>query len=135
MATAVNPVQKTKKDAFHAIFEPASGGCSGSCSYTWDSQTQQYELDPGDMCSGAGCHPCAQTLSSDVRELVVLERSFPDPDSISYLCGGTTEDSLNRLLRLYVTLRRRYHYWARVAVGLGLLSAGLLIIVVYLLVR
>jgi hypothetical protein len=135
MATAVNSVMKTKKDAFHTIFEPSSGGCSGACNYTWNSLTQQYVLEPGDACSGTGCQPCAKTKSSSVRELVILEGSFPNPDVISYLCGGTTEDSLNALLRLYIDLLKRYKLLVKITVGLGLLSAALLFAAIYLLAR
>jgi hypothetical protein len=135
MATAMNLVKKTKKDSLHAIFGPSLGGCSGACSYTWDSTTQQYVLNQGDACSGTGCHPCAQTMSSDVRKLVMLERSFPNPDAISYQCGGTPADSLNALLRLYVDLLKRYKLLVRISIGLGLVSAALLVAVIYLLLR
>jgi hypothetical protein len=135
MAIAASSVRKTKGDVFHAIFEPETGGCSGSCAYKWDSATQRYVLVPGNTCSGAGCHQCAQYKSSSVRELVILERSFPDPDTISYLCGGTTEDSLNALLRLYVDLLKRFKLLVKITIGLGLLSAALLLAVIYLLVR
>jgi len=135
MATAVNSVQETKKDAFHKIFEPTSDGCTGACNYTWDSTTKQYVLDQGDACSGSHCAPCAQYKSSVVRELVVLEGSFPDPDNISYSCGGTTDESLNALLRLYVDLLKRYRLLLKFTIGLGLVLAALLFAVIYLLVR
>jgi hypothetical protein len=135
MATAVSSVRKTKDDAFHTIFEPETLGCVGACNYTWDSTTQQYVLDPGDACSGAGCQACAQYKSSVVRELVILEGSVPDPDAISHACGGSVEQSLNALLRLYIDLLKRYKLLVKITFGLGLASAALLFAVIYLLVR
>jgi hypothetical protein len=136
MATAVNPVQKIKKGAFHAIFEPSVGGCSGSCNYMWDSTTKEYVLCKADSsCSGTGCIQCIQSKPSVVRELVILEGSFPNPDVIVHACGASAEDSLNALLRLYVDLLKRYRLLVRITLGLGLLSAGLLFAVIYLLVR
>jgi hypothetical protein len=136
MATAVNQVKKTKKDAFHTIFEPSADGCSGSCNYMWDNTTKEYVLCNADSsCSGADCQPCAKFKPSIVRQLVILEGSFPDPDAISHACGGTTEDSLNSLLGLFVDLLKRYKLLVKFTVGLGLVSAALLIAVIYLLVR
>jgi hypothetical protein len=135
MATAVNLARKTKKSLFRTIFEPSTDGCSGACTYHWDNTSQQYVLDPGDTCSGSNCQQCLQYKSSVVRELVILEGSFPDPDAISHACGGTTEDSLNSLLGLFVDLLKRYKLLVKFTVGLGLVSAALLIAVIYLLVR
>ena len=136
MATAVNQAKKMKKDAFHTIFEPSASGCSGACNYMWDSTTKEYVLCEADSsCSGTNCHPCKQTNPSILRELVILENSFPNPDLISYICGVTTEQSLEALLRLYVDLLKRYKLLVKLTVGLGLVSAALLIAVVYLLVR
>jgi hypothetical protein len=132
MATAVNPVRNS---AFHKIFNPQSGGCSGACIYTWNSTTRQYVLQPGDACSGPNCHPCAPTKAAIVRELVTLERSFPDPDIINYQCGGTTEESLDSVLGLFVDLLKLHYMFKKIVIGLGILSAVLLLAVIYLLVR
>jgi hypothetical protein len=136
MATVLSPSKKSKqKYAFYKIFEPSAGACNGACSYTWDSKTKQYVLNPGDTCTGSHCQPCAQYKSSIVRELVVLEHCFPNPDAISYQCGGSTEDSFNALLGLYVDLLKRYTLLVKFAFGLGLVLAALLFAVFYLLVR
>jgi hypothetical protein len=135
MATAVNQVKNTNKSAFHAIFNASSGGCTGMCVYTWDPTLKQYVLEQGEVCSGTGCQPCEKYKSSILRELVILERSFPNPDAISHVCGATTEESLEAALCLYVHLLKRYRLLVKIAIGLGLLSVVLLIFVVYLLTR
>jgi hypothetical protein len=135
MATVVNLTKKAKKDAFHTIFEPSVSGCHGACNYTWDSTTKQYVLDAGDACAGVNCQPCEQYKSSAVRELVMLEGSFPDPDVINYTCGVGIEDSFDAALRLYVDLLKLYRLVVKFTIGLGFLSAALLAAVVYLLVR
>jgi hypothetical protein len=135
MATAVQPVTRKKPDSFHAIFSSAGGGCSGECNYTWDSKTKQYVLVPGDSCRGPGCQPCPQTKSSAVRELVILEGCFPNPDIIGYQCGPTPPESLDAALCLYVEVLKRNKRLVKVAIGLGLLAAALLLAVIYLLAR
>jgi hypothetical protein len=135
MATAVNHVKNTKKDAFHAIFNASSPGCTGMCVYSWDPTIKKYVLEPGDACSGSGCQPCENYKSSILRELVILERSFPNPDAISHVCGVTTDESLESALCHYVALLKRYRLLVKIAIGLGLLSAVLLISLVYLLTR
>jgi hypothetical protein len=135
MATAAHPANQTKQAAFRKIFEPTIGGCTGACNYTWDSVNKRYVLDEGDACGGTGCQACAKYKSSVVRELVMLEKSFPDPDVIVHACGAPVEESFNAALRLYVDLLKWYRLVVKLAFGLGFLSAALLAAVVYLLVR
>jgi hypothetical protein len=135
MATATHPAKQTRRDAFQQIFEPTISGCSGACNYTWDSVNKRYILEPGDGCAGAGCSPCVQYKSSSVRELVILEQCFQDVNYISHTCGGTTEDSLDAALRLFVELLKWYRLIVKFTIGLAFLSAALLAVVVYLLVR
>jgi hypothetical protein len=134
MATQA-PVKAIKKGTFHGIFEPKLVGCTGACNYTWDADTREYVLDPGDACTGTGCVPCPRTLPAIVRELVILEGSFPDPDVVGHVCGASPQASLESLLELYVKLFIRYRFLMKLAIGLGLLSAALLLAVIYLLVR
>ena len=98
MATVVNPVQKTKKDAFHGIFEPKLVGCTGACNYTWDSRNATVCARPGRrLCSGTAVNPVrGQYKSSAVRELVILEGSFPIPTSSVHLSaeGSKTRSML-----------------------------------------
>jgi hypothetical protein len=70
-----------------------------------------------------------------VRELVILENSFPDPDAISYICNGTEEQSLNALLGLFVALLKRYKTLVKLTVGLAVVSTALFCALIYLLVR
>ena len=133
MATAANPVNKPIKCyAFHTIFGPSAGGCSGACNYTWDSLSKEYVLDAGDACTGTGCAPCARTLPDIVRELIVVERCFPHTDAITYSCGGTIEQSRNAVLGLYVALLKKYKVLVKTAVALAIVSAVLSIAVIYL---
>jgi hypothetical protein len=135
MATQVAQVKTTKNGAFHKIFGPAAAGCSGSCNYTWDCVTREYVLVLGDACTGNGCTPCAPTMPAVVHDLVTLENAFPNPEQIGHVCGATPAEQLEALLGIYVKLIISYRFFMKLSIGLGALSAILLIAVVYLLMR
>jgi hypothetical protein len=105
------------------------------CNYTWDNVTREYVLEQGDACTGTNCTPCARTKPAIIRELVMLEASFADPNVISHVCGGTTTDSLNSVLILFVGSLKSYKFLLKITIGFGLLSAVLLGAVIYLLMR
>jgi hypothetical protein len=136
MATVANEVKATKNDAFHMIFNTIPGDCNGMCTYEWDSAAKEYVLVSGSSCTGGSdCHACATTKSSSIRELIILERSFADPDAISHPCGVTYEHSFERLLDVYLKHRKRHQHLVRLCSGLGLLWVCLLAAFVYLLLR
>jgi hypothetical protein len=130
MATVTTDAKKKKLDCFHKLF--GTSGCSGTCTYKYNSQTGQYVLQSGSKCEGSDCAACASTLPFAVRELVkhAGKRVFPDPDNVTHSCGVTSERLMERLLTHYVDhvkLQRRYRFLIALNIILSILvAAGIL---------